>query len=242
MGVLQATTPAPGDCKGWHQGNERFGGRLDIQSGIDRAGTHRTGDAAARFDVCEQAAAACRRELEACRRAAANYILREALFMRGIRGCAVAGRGGADELQLAEIVPLANDRFEFRELCRDASGIVAAIILPIYDEGGSLIDYASWQPDTGDVAIWRGRAGLLGAENIDKPRGDTPLIVHETVADWLRAGREDVCIIDASRAAEMLSGVTIEARSIRHGQVLRDLLARPAPPIVVRPQVERAAR
>lgn len=224
---------APGVGKGGDR-SERSGGRLEAQFDTEPASAHRT-DWLKAIGVGLNAA---ERELAACRAAVEDAAVYGALFGLGIKGRAVNGRGPFDALAVEAVVFLPNRRFEFAKAMADATGYRLAIIVPARDEAGEVIDLAAWSPATGDVFVWHGRAGLLGAESVNEPRGSEPLAVFETVEDWLRADRRGVVILDYGRAAEALDGVTLEPRSVQHGQMLRAKLARPAPPLAIR----RAAR
>jgi hypothetical protein len=84
---------------------------------------------------------------------------------------------------------LSGQCFEFARYFRDASGSRLAIIVPTRNELGDIVDLAAIDLDTSEVALWRGRAAMLGQENVFAPRMGEPLLVHETALDWLRAER-----------------------------------------------------
>jgi hypothetical protein len=93
----------------------------------------------------------------------------------------------------------------------------------------------------GRLASWLGREPLLGAHHVLAPRFDEPLRVFPDVWAWLRSDRDGVVILDWRRAPALLDGVTIAVDSVEFGQVLRQRLTRPAPPIVVRRRAQVAA-
>ena len=168
--------------------------------------------------------------------------LYSSLFALGIHGEGVSGHGAFDALQVADVIFRPGGRFEFSRDVREMRGHVAGVIIPVRDECGDLLDLAAWNVDGGKLALWRGVASMLGAENIFAPRLGEPLLVHETPLDWLRAGRRGVYIVDLQRAAPLLRlseplGVAREA----HGRRLRQALAIPAPRIVVASNARAAA-
>jgi len=154
----------------------------------------------------------------------------------------VNGRGAFDALQSSDLLFRPAGRFNLAREVGAVFGLVSAIIIPVHDETGDLVDLAAWNPDDAALALWRGMASMLGAENIFAPRFGEPLLVHETPLDWLRAGRHGVYIVDPQRAAPLLRlseplGVAGEA----HGRRLRQALTIPAPRIVVASNARAAA-
>lgn len=128
--------------------------------------------------------------------------------------------------------------FEFTDdpEIRPACAIVAR------DRWGEVQDIVAWSPRNDWAGTWLGRAGLLGENELQMPRGDEPLRVHLDVASWLRAERAGVVILDRRRARHELDGVRMAAASVEDGLTLRKILAAPEPRILV-PQrvIERAA-
>jgi hypothetical protein len=170
------------------------------------------------------------------------HLLSSTLFALGILGYGVNGRGAFDALHVADVIFRPGRLFDFSREVRELRGHVAGVIIPVRDECGDLVDLAAWNVDGGSLALWRGAASMLGAENIFAPRLGDPLLVHETPLDWLRAGRRGVYIIDPQRAAPLLRlgeplGVTREA----HGRRLRQALTIPSPRIVVASNARAAA-
>ena len=145
-------------------------------------------------------------------------------------------------LQVADVNPCEGGHFEFAAESGLLLGTVASIVFPAFDELGETIDVAAWHPESGALALWRGVASMLGAENVFAPRLGEPLLVHDTALDWLRGGRRGVFIVDPQRAAPLLRfseplGVKCES----HGRRLRQALTIPAPRIVVASNNARAA-
>ncbi len=185
----------------------------------------------------------CERVLnEYCWPIVLNRPLCSRLFALGIHGVGVNGRGPLGALQFSDALLPPAGLFEFPHEVGAVFGLVSAIIIPVHDETGDIVDLAAWNPDGGALALWRGAASMLGAENIFASRLGEPLLVHETPLDWLRAGRRGVHIIDPQRAAPLLRlseplGVKREAHSRR----LRQALTIPAPHIVVASNARAAA-
>jgi hypothetical protein len=168
--------------------------------------------------------------------------LYSSLFALGVHGAGVNWHGAFDALQVADVIFRPGGWFDFSSEVGTARGSVAGVIIPLRDECGDIVDLAAWNPDDGALALWRGAASMLGAENIFAPRLGEPLLAHETPLDWLRAGRQGVFIVDPQRAAPLLRlseplGVAGEA----HGRRLRQDLTIPAPRIVVASNARAAA-
>jgi hypothetical protein len=184
---------------------------------------------------------ACERALNQFSWPAALHPIWPTIYRLGIRDDRASGRF-LDALQVADVIFLEGERFDFAAEVGALRGTVAAIAFPLFDECGDLVDLAAWNVDGGRLALWRGVASMLGAENIFAPRLGQPLLVHETPLDWLRAGRRGVFIVDPQRAAPLLRlaeplGVKREA----HGRSLRQVLTIPAPRIVVASNARAAA-
>lgn len=153
-----------------------------------------------------------------------------------LRRCERASRFGATILQgigWARVAFVANGRFVFADEALPGDATEFAFIVPADDLGGEIIDVVAWRPG-GSPATWLGRAPLLGGRNIYAPRPQLGefLTVHEGVADWLKADREGVVILNPHQAADWLEGVSLLAAGGRsHAIKLNQMLARPAPSI-----------
>jgi len=165
------------------------------------------------------------------------------LFALGIHGDGVNGRGLFDDLHVADVIFRAGDRVDFSREVRELRGHVAGVIIPVRDECGDLVDLAAWNPDDGALALWRGAASMLGAENILAPRIESEaLLAFADVTAWLRAGRVGVVVLDPQRARWRLAGETLVVDDPVFGRRLRDSLALPEPKIFVASnRVRRAA-
>ena len=153
-----------------------------------------------------------------------NMALYAKLFALGIRGRAVDGYGPFDSLVYDTVAFLAGGRFEFARYVRDATGAKTAIIIPARDEYLEHVDLVALDLDTGETATWLGRIALLGQEWLSAAMFDEPLLVHETPLDWLRAGREGLCVVDPGRAGRLLAGRSIAVTDVAHAVELRAAL------------------
>jgi hypothetical protein len=135
--------------------------------------------------------------------------------------------------------------FDFAEELYDPSGAGEAYIFVARNEFGDLWDLVAWQPKSGRLASWLGRASLLGGENVFRPRlsANGGIVVHDSPLSWLCAKRTGIVILHAGRAAGLLCdvGPLIVSDRARAGR-LRTSLTRKPPRILVAPQnVARAA-
>jgi hypothetical protein len=183
----------------------------------------------------------CERALNEFGWPAALHPIWPTIYRLGVRDDRASGRF-LDALQVTDVIFLESERFDFAAEVGALRGTVAAIAFPVFDEFGEIIDLAVWNVDGGKLALWRGVASMLGAENVFAPRLGQPLLAHETPLEWLRAGRRGVVVVDPQRAAPLLRlaeplGVKREA----HGRSLRQALTIPAPRIVVASNARAAA-
>jgi hypothetical protein len=183
----------------------------------------------------------CERALLDCWPVVLRAEIYNALFALGIRGGGVNGFGAFDALQVADVVFEAAGRFDFCSEVGWARGSVEGVIIPIRDECGDMVDLAAWNVDTGMLALWRGAAAMLGAENIFAPRLGAPLLVHETTFDWLRAARTGIVILDPQRARWRLAEEQLVVDDVAFGRRLRDALRLPMPRVFVTMHERRAA-
>jgi hypothetical protein len=114
----------------------------------------------------------------------------------------------------------------------DASAVPAFIVIA-RDEFGVTDDLVAFD-SRGRFAPGLGRARLLGEQTILAPRLGEPLRVFADVWAWLRADRDGVVILDWRVAARRLEDMSLCADTVEFGQILRERLARPAPPIFVK--------
>lgn len=164
------------------------------------------------------------------------------LFDLGIYGRAVTGRGPLDALAVDRVCKMPGGSFEFARNLADQAGHVEALIVPARDEFGNMDDLVALHLPSGRLRTWRGRAAMLGADNLFTPRGLEPLDVHETPLAWLREARRGVYIIDPKRAAPSLKEAEpLAVRSIAFGRDLERRLTIPAPRIMVASHQRRIA-
>jgi hypothetical protein len=109
------------------------------------------------------------------------------------------------------------------------------------DWRGNANDMIAFDLDGRLAASWLGREALLGAHHVFAPRFDDPLRVFDSPFSWLRGDRDGIVIIDWTRAAAALEGITLTVDHVDFGKRLRQRLTRPPPPIVLRRKARVAA-
>lgn len=97
---------------------------------------------------------------------------------------------------------------------------------------GATADIAAFNEDR--FALWLGQAPVLGEQLVLAWRLGEPLRVFESVWDWLRADRDGVVPIDWRRTASLPENTPLAVDTVAFGQILRERLTRPAPPIFVK--------
>jgi hypothetical protein len=86
--------------------------------------------------------------------------------------------------------------FDGHNFAPDPNGVRAITIVVI--DCGYIIDIAAWQPRSGQMASWFGRAFCIEQDQVSNPAtyfADGALLVHATPLEWLRAGREGIVIL-----------------------------------------------
>jgi hypothetical protein len=153
--------------------------------------------------------------------------------------CRRVERGALDPPRLDRVVLVADLRFEFaRHRHGDNRG---AMTFVCRDEIGDPIDMAAWSPPR-PVALWLGRAAMLGAENLFGPRMTEGLAVHASPLEWLRAACRGVVVVDPERARGLLHRAQpLEVASIAHGRELRRVMEVKPPKILVSRGLRKAA-
>jgi hypothetical protein len=123
----------------------------------------------------------------------------------------------------------------------DADGELCFVILA-RDQFGAQ-DIIAWRSQDNYLARWHSRSVVLGEESLAAPRLETrpALPVHETVLQWLIAGRDGLVILDKRGAASLLAGRTLVVGDAAHGRALRADLTRAAPSILVKRHIPEAA-
>jgi hypothetical protein len=163
------------------------------------------------------------------------------LYALGVYGPTVTGGGLFNALHCDTVCFLPGGRFEFARDMRDPTGFEIAVIIPALDEWGQTIDLVAWRLDNGALATWRGAAAMLGENAIDAPRIEADgLRVFPGPAEWLRAGRRGVVILDGERARWRLSEERLIVSDSAFGRRLRDVLRLPEPRVFVE-ETRRAA-
>ena len=123
----------------------------------------------------------------------------------------------------------------------DDSDAVPVFVTCARDWRGNASDIVAFDLAGRVIAAWLAREPLLGAHHVLAPRFDEPLRVFDSPVSWLRGERDGIVIIDWTRAAAALAGVTLAVDNVDFGKRLRQRLTRPAPPIVLRRRAQVAA-
>ena len=140
--------------------------------------------------------------------------------------------GYSDFVRLDDVVFLPRG-FEFGRYKKDYPGKLALTVV-CWDRFGDAQDICAWQPKTGKIATWCGRAAMCGEDNLYAPRLEGGLQVHVDLLSWFRAKRSGVVILHRHRAAPLLRDAgTLLAASPEHGRKLQDILRVPQPRILV---------
>ena len=145
------------------------------------------------------------------------------------------------------IVDCGNGRFDFCEDHQDA--FMAFVCEAIDADGESVIDLVAWPVDRpAHVLTMFGRCGLLGLWEAVSAAGtvfNSPLPVHRTPLDWLKAECRGAAVVIPRLAGPLLLDISagIAACDLRHGRELKTMLdaATPRTRIVVPDQIVRAA-
>jgi hypothetical protein len=136
-------------------------------------------------------------------------------------------------LRVDDVVFLEGGCFEFRRHLSSGNP-EPAYTLTARDVCGDIVDIVAWQPVTGRLASWVGRAAMLGTENLYGPRLNEGLLVHDDLLAWLRSFRDGVVVVNEKRAAWWLrSAEPLVVSSIESGRYLKQILSQPAPRILV---------
>jgi hypothetical protein len=150
------------------------------------------------------------------------------------------GVGWSDYVRLDDVVFLPRGAFEFSRYKSDYPA-EPVLTFVCWDALGDPQDICAWQPVTGKIATWIGRAALLGEDNLNAPQLNGGLHVHPDALAWFRAKRSGVVIVDPRRAAAMLRDAgTLIASSTEHGRKLKKILDVPPPRILVPKPAEPA--
>jgi hypothetical protein len=154
----------------------------------------------------------------------------------------LAGRLG--DMRFAPVI-FDGNRFRLAEHRDDQRGAEVAFMFTVADMFDVVSDAVAWVPETSRAATLYGAIGTLGLDAIYGPRR-SPLMVHETILDWLQADEPGLFIIDDWLAAQELSGATVATRDIPAGRRLRARLQRhnrrADPPNIKIPQTRERGR
>jgi hypothetical protein len=107
---------------------------------------------------------------------------------------------------------------------------------------GFVLICRGWDGVTADIAafdetkcqLWLGQAPVLGEQLVLAWRLGEPLRVFEDIWSWLRGDRDGVVPVDWRRTASLLENTPLAVDTVAFGQILRERLTRPPPPIFVK--------
>ncbi|MDT2024558.1 hypothetical protein [Methylocella sp. CPCC 101449] len=118
----------------------------------------------------------------------------------------------------------------------------SAFVLPARDESGEVVDVVAWRPKEHVIAAWRRHVPMAGLQNIFAPRLGEPLPVFSDPADWLKAERHGVLVIDMAGAAIALRDAgALAVHSRQQARHLRRAFASLTPHINIQPSRKEAA-
>ena len=127
---------------------------------------------------------------------------------------------------------------------RDTDGGRDAFILPVEGTSG-IVDLIAFDPETGLLATWLGRAFAINEASIWAPNLDgDPLQVWRDPIGWLKAKREGIVLLKPQQAYSYLDHLPgVIAEDVQHGEELERLLWTPRRkvPVFLRDEIERRA-
>jgi hypothetical protein len=119
-----------------------------------------------------------------------------------------------------------------------------AFILPVEGTFG-IVDLIAFDPETGLLATWLGRAFAINEASIWEPNLDgDPLPVWRDPVGWLKAKREGIVLLKPQQAYSYLDHLPgVIAEDVQHGEELEKLLWTPRRkvPVFLRDEIERRA-
>jgi hypothetical protein len=119
-----------------------------------------------------------------------------------------------------------------------------AFILPVEGTFG-IVDLIAFDPETGLLATWLGRAFAINEASIWEPNLDGyPLPVWRDPIGWLKAKREGIVLLKPQQAYSYLDHLPgVIAEDVQHGEELEKLLWTPRRkvPVFLRDEIERRA-
>jgi hypothetical protein len=126
----------------------------------------------------------------------------------------------------------------------DTDGGRDAFILPVEGSSG-IIDLIAFDPETGLLATWLGRAFAINEVSIWEPNLDgDPLPIWRDPIGWLKAKREGIVLLKPQQAYSYLDHLPgVIAEDVQHGEELEKLLWTPRRkvPVFLRDAIERRA-
>jgi hypothetical protein len=120
----------------------------------------------------------------------------------------------------------------FNFVTEDEGDAAPAFVVICRGWDGVTADIAAF--DETRFALWLGQAPVLGEQLVLAWRLGEPLRVFEDVWAWLRGDRDGVVPVDWRRTASLLENTPLAVDAVAFGQLLRERLTRPPPPIFVK--------
>ena len=111
-----------------------------------------------------------------------------------------------------------------------------ALIFPIFDSDGVLVDFAACLPEENRIGVRFGAASIIGQDLIGRDRQgrvDRPLTVFRSPITYLQFNRRGLVIADWDAAPHVLADVAVYPEDEDHADELERRL-RVRPPIIVR--------
>lgn len=155
-------------------------------------------------------------------------------------------RYGCDLLLRDLVVFGRRQRFTFaRHDGGDGPGTAQAYTLVARTIDGTPADVIAWDRETGRLASWLGRVGMLGEDSLWRPlHPEEPLLVHRDPLGWLKAGWRGVVVVhEAAARPALLQAGTLLTADFAHGEAVEAMLRRVRLPriLIEAPDLEDAA-
>lgn len=149
-----------------------------------------------------------------------------------------------DPLLRADVMFTGRHRFVFPDEVSktDTAQSVRAVVVPVRDINGDLMDLVAWSNRRGLLGSWLLQVGYLGEAFGPRLHRDGALPVWPHALDWLRAGRDGIVIMDLDVTRIQIGefGPFIGMGGLDHGRALLRHLSS-SPRILVAQDIEKEA-
>ena len=135
------------------------------------------------------------------------------LVSMGLGGRLGTRQGWIDAVSV-EAVVFGGLRWKRARDLSDQRDAVRAFLVGARNAFGELVDVVAWHPESQRVATLLGEIGAIGISSAVGFRL-TPPFIHESIADWLRADRDGIFIVDERRAGRELELLTMAAPDLK---------------------------